>query len=248
MIQRNLLSTLFIVLFVFGCLNVQGQGRLSFGANYLRPLGLLEAQNYGQGGGVSMEVFTDNLREYRMGALQLGVHLDASFSGTDTREVDFFLPMNEPGELKIANESYGIYGMARFITPEFARMKFYVDGIMGSRRFSSIQYLTPDAPHYNDDDCPAESETLEGNWTFLMGASGGLQFRINHEVSIDLRATYTRGSNASFIDLGTVGITEQNTLGYQTNRAASELLSVSVGVSALLGPCTPSRSSLAVRD
>ncbi|MEZ4774603.1 MAG: hypothetical protein R3D00_15565 [Bacteroidia bacterium] len=220
-----------------------GQGTFTMSGSFFQPVGELQTQNFRQGGGISMDMISDDLRENRFGSLQMGFHFDAGFHGQEKRPVDSYYPIEGPVDLQISNESIGMYGLARVITPARFPLRLYADGLAGTRMFASTQYVLPEDEHQQSDDC--EGENLTRSWTFLYGASAGMLIRINHEISLDLRSTLTRGSHARFVDLGTVSLAEQNALGYNTRRAATDMVQVSVGLNMLLGPCTPSRSSMA---
>lgn len=240
------LFTLLVFLLSASFSPLKGQGTFTMSGSFFQPMGEFQTQNFRQGAGIGMEVLSDDLRESRFGSLQMGFHFDAGFHGSEKRPVDSYYPINEPVDLQISNESIGMYGMARVITPERFPLRLYADGLAGTRMFASTQYILPEDEHEQSDDC--EGENLTRSWTFLYGASAGMLIRLNHEVSIDLRSTFTRGSHARFVDLETVSLAEQNALGYNTRRSATDMIQVSVGLNMLLGPCTPSRSSMAGGD
>ncbi|MEZ4826639.1 MAG: hypothetical protein R3C61_10155 [Bacteroidia bacterium] len=241
-----LFSAVIISLFAFVS-SAYAQGTISFNGSYIRPMGNFQVENYRQGGGFGMDMMTDNLRKNTFGSFQMGFRFDVGFHGSEQRPVENYLNFEQPVELQISNESLGMAGVARFITTDRLPIRLYADGIAGSRYFSSTQYVMEDGDRMSQD-CDEEGEILTKSWTFMYGAAAGMQVRINEELSVDLRTTYTRGSNANFVDLSTVAVNEQNGLGYATRRAATDMVQVSVGLNMVLGPCTPSRSSMSRGD
>ncbi|MDX2246950.1 MAG: hypothetical protein SF052_09260 [Bacteroidia bacterium] len=221
---------------------LSAQGTFTMSGSYIRPLGELASQNFRQGGGISMDMISDDLRKNALGSLQMGFHLDAGFHGSEKRPVDSYYPIEGPVDIQISNESFGMYGLARVITSERFPLRLYADGLAGTRMLASTQYILPQDEHQESEEC--EGENLTRSWTFLYGASAGMLIRINHEVSVDLRTTLTRGSHARYVDLESLNVGEHGMWEYNTRRAATDMMQVSLGLNMVLGACTPSRNSI----
>ncbi|MEM6263589.1 MAG: hypothetical protein AAGI38_13840 [Bacteroidota bacterium] len=218
------------------------QGSMGLTGHYAQPLNSLDAGNYRWGGGGALELFTQGYDFGMPLRLQLGGSFGYTFSGQESNPVELQDFEGVMVDQLTRNYSLAFHGIARFISPE-ARVRFYLDGIIGSRGFISDQVLQlEELGSFNGDDCPKnEQDNINTDWTLVYGAGAGTMIYLTEGVSLDLRATYSRGSRASYVDLESVN-SYANEVEYSMNQTFTDMLLISVGVSFRITGCDGSMS------
>jgi hypothetical protein len=220
---------------------------MGFFARYLHPTDALWANGYRPGGGFSMEVMSRPLRTDRVINLQFGGNANFDFAGSQSFEIPVTYPYPTDAELELNNSQLGLHGVARLITTDRFPIQGYLQGMVGSRWFISQETLTLDVDHDDDfyDDCPEpETETLHSQLVLSYGGAAGMRVRLSPGFWLDLRGSYLKGSQASFVDLGTASLAEAGVVTYDlASSPRTDQWAISAGITfELNGTCTPSRS------
>jgi hypothetical protein len=223
-----------LVFAIFSVSAARAQSSLSMGLTFAQPTEDLADLDYRNGFGFYMEAMSDDIRTRLPLNLQFGGRVNVNVHGSETIETTLMSPFPGPGEFELTNQSAGFSGVVRLITPAHHRVRVYADGFAGSTVFYASESLTPtyDHPDYDvliEEDCV--SDVVQNSWGFHYGVAGGLMVRISPNARIDLRTSYTQGSNLEFVNLGSLQQVEQNIFDYHTRRSALDMLQFQLGIS-----------------
>ena len=222
------------------------QSTLSMGLSYARPAKDLATADYRQGFGFYMETMSRGIETRLPIDLQFGGRFNMNIHGEERIETYLLTPFEGPGEYTLSNQSVGLSGITRLITPAHHRFRVYLDGFVGSSVFYASESLAPteDHPDFDSFDECNSSEVVQRSWAFHYGASAGFMVRVAPTTRLDIRTTYTRGSNIGFVNLNSLQQVEQNAFNYTTSRSALDMLQFQIGVNFdIIESCGGSSSS-----
>jgi hypothetical protein len=215
---------------------------------YHRPLDQLAQNAYRPNVGLGLDIMSQPKAVSPFAYLQWGGLLTYDFAGSERFPLTLGFPFRgEEADLKLSNQNAGLHAVMRLITPTHFPLQLYVQGMVGSRLFSSQESIIIDGHDDEDDDCP-EAVTLHRNFTLSYGAASGLRVRLAPQTYLEMRVSYLTGTRAGFLDLDQAYLAERNVVEYTlaesprtTNWSASLGLTVPMDGSS---SCTPSRAAM----
>ncbi len=187
-------------------------GSFAISMLHLRPLEDLALNGYQNGLGLNMEWMSNDLGKQLPVNVQLGARFDITGHGRYKAEVSLLEPVDAQAKYRLSNSQVGIGAVARMITRD-AGLRLYVDFMTGFQSFSTTESydLIGAFPGYED----YTSDAVLSKWNFNYGGGAGFQLRISQDVSLDMRAVYTRGSAVKYANLGQLTQVE-NQISYPT--------------------------------
>lgn len=221
LIQTPMRSLLYLV--VISCLGgTDAYAQLSMGLHlqYAGATRELNAEGYKDGVGLNLEFLHKEMGSRIPIVFQVGGRLDVNLSGAQAE--DILLNSGESATIRLRNNHLGMLGIARALSP-YAPFRMYADGLIGTRVFFSQDIFRVKG------DEEADIENVANTFTFTFGGSLGCLIELNEELSLDVRATYTRGGWARYVDLESV---EQvnNEVRYEFKRSETPLLMIQLGI------------------
>lgn len=233
--------------------SAQAQERsFSLGIGYFGacPQNQLDDIGYDDGFGLNLNFLS---RPYPIGSgssWQVGMRIDmAAMDNRNFGTVPLNTPVADLAELKVSNGMSGVFGQFRYTMGE-ARLKPYIDLLVGFRSFNTKQTLNAMQPELNPD---YEESTLYDKVVytdrFAYGGSFGLQYRISKYVILESSITYTEGGSGAVMPLDDV-FREGELMRYPHSISQTDMLLIDLGVRFQLyrlelnsgGSTTPSRT------
>lgn len=195
------------------------------------PLGQFNAGNYREALGVDFEFFSNNLLRHAVNPnkldFRIGGGMEIQAAGREKFDVTLNTPNSDAGVLSLNNDHFGFLAIGRFTFRGEQKFTPYADIFGGARIISSYEMLRPkkNVSGYENE----TRKTLFDRGALHYGLSLGAIYQFNSIVGLDMRLTYSKGSNAPFVDLSSA-YQEGNTARYTIRNTQTDLFLFRVGV------------------
>lgn len=233
--MKNLITLLFSVTIFSLPFSVQAQSIFSSNLQYNHQGLDLHEQGFQHGGGISsMFLFPSISKSPTNLEIRPGFRLDLVWNGSaETPKVAVDADDGTPYDIGVRNSNTGLYSTMRISQKIGRSFSLYADGLLGARMFWSREYIDG---YVSEDACPKlglPSLTNEINLSY--GASMGMTLDLFDDVSLDVRGTYLRSGQASFVNLGSIAPgKDAQPYSYSIGTARANQFMLEVGVQFML--------------
>ncbi len=201
--MKNKSRLIFVfVAVIFSQSNALAQWEFGIGMNGMGPVDRFDGSVYKNGIGLFTSVVTSSfLSKANPNKIQAGFYLDYLYAGSKKFDVALTDPVDGKGETTLENYSTSEHLFLRYGYQVSNNVVLFTDFIIGHRTFTSQNTtgLKKSDEAYADD-----VQRIHRTDTYRHGIGFGVRYGFGRSFGLEVRADYTRGNAATYLNLNTI--------------------------------------------